>query len=69
MENHMWIIILSILFILFVSTVTWLSYSLGFTKTENPIKSGVIGFLLSFLPPIGLIYLIILSLKEEVTTV
>lgn len=65
----MWVIIFSLLFLLFVSTVTWLSYYLGRTKTENPIATSVIGFLLSFIPPIGLIYLIILTLKEEVTTV
>jgi hypothetical protein len=65
----MWVIVIGIMFLLFVSTVTWLSYYLGRTKTENPVASGVIGFLLSFIPPIGLIYLIILSLKDEVTTV
>lgn len=65
----MWVIIIVIMCLLFISTVTWLSYTLGCTKTENPMASGVIGFLLSFIPPIGLIYLIILSLKDEVTTV
>jgi hypothetical protein len=69
MENIMWVIIIGIMFLLFVSTVTWLSYYLGQTKTENPVASGVIGFLLAFIPPLGLIYLIILSLKDEVTTV
>jgi len=65
----MWVIIIAIKCLLFISTVTWLSYHLGCTKTENPVASGAIGFLLSFIPPIGLIYLIILSLKDEVTTV
>ena len=65
----MWAVILAILFLMFVATVTWLSYYLGTTKTENPITSAVIGFLLSLIPPLGLIYLVILSLKEEVTTV
>lgn len=65
----MWMIIIAVMCLLFVSTVTWLSYYLGRTKTENPVASGVIGFLLSFLPPFGLIYLIILSLKDEVATV
>ena len=65
----MWIIILTITFLCFVSTVTWLSYYLGKTKTENPITSAIIGFLLSFFPLFGLIYLVVLSLKEEVTTV
>jgi hypothetical protein len=65
----MWIIMIAIMCLLFVSTVTWLSYYLGCSKTENPVASGVIGFLLSFVPPLGLIYLIILSLKDEVATV
>ena len=65
----MWAVILTILFVFFVSVVTWLSYYLGQTKTENPKVSGVIGFFLSFIPPLGLIYLVILTLKEEVTTV
>jgi hypothetical protein len=69
MEKSMWVTILTLIFIFFVSTVTWLSYYLGCTKTENPVISGVIGFFLSLVPPLGLIYLIILSLKEEVTTV
>jgi len=69
MEKSMWIIILTIIFVFFVSTVTWLSYYLGRTKTENPNITGLIGFFLSFVPPIGLIYLVILSLKEEVATV
>lgn len=65
----MWVILIVIMCIFFVSTVTWLSYYLGRTKTENPIASGVTGFVLSFVPPLGLIYLVILSLKDEVTTV
>ena len=65
----MWVMIIAIMCLLFISTVTWLSYHLGCTKTENPVASGVIGFLLSFIPPVGLIYLIILSLKDEITTV
>ena len=65
----MWVIMIAVMCLLFVSTVTWLSYYLGGTKTENPVASGVIGFLLSFVPPLGLIYLIILSLKDEVATV
>ena len=65
----MWILLIVLMFILFLSTVTWLSYYLGKSKTENPVVSGVIGFLLAFLPPLALIYLITLSLKEEVSTV
>lgn len=66
---NMWIVILVVMAISFVSTVTWLSYYLGKTKTENPVVSGVIGFFTSLVPPVGLIYLVILSLKQEVDTV
>lgn len=65
----MWSIILAVAFLLFVAVVTWLSYSLGRTKTENPKAAGVVGFFLALIPPVGLIYLAILVLKEEVTTV
>ena len=65
----MWTLILAIIFLLFLSTVTWLSYYLGQSKTENPKASATIGFMLSFLPPLALIYLIFLSLKAEVDTV
>ncbi|MEP1446215.1 MAG: hypothetical protein ABJK37_08910 [Paraglaciecola sp.] len=65
----MWTIIIALTSLLFVLTVTWLSYYLGRTKTENPIAAGVVGFLVSFVPPIALVYLVVLSLKEEVATV
>jgi len=65
----MWSVLLLVFFVLFISVVTWLSYFLGQTKTENAKVSGIIGFLLSFIPPLGLIYLVILSLKDEVSTV
>ncbi|MBU3004707.1 hypothetical protein [Paraglaciecola arctica] len=65
----MWTIIIAITSLLFIATVTWLSYYLGRTKTDNPMAAGVVGFLVSFVPPVALIYLVILSLKEEVGTV
>lgn len=65
----MWFIFITLMFLLFVSTVTWLSYYIGCNKTENPVAAGAIGFLLSFIPPLGLIYLIILSLKDEVSAI
>jgi len=69
MEKYMWAMFLIVFFILFISVVTWLSYFLGQTKTENAKVSGAIRFFLSFIPPLALIYLVILSLKDEVSTV
>lgn len=65
----MWTLIVVVLCLLFVLTVTWLSYSLGRRKTKNPLASGVVGFLLSLVPPLGLIYLMMLFLKDEVPTI
>lgn len=65
----MWSLIIVSMSILFVSVVTWLSYFLGKTKSDNAKVAGAIGFFLSFLPPLALIYLVILSLKEDVDTV
>lgn len=42
-----------------------LSYKLGVNKTENPKRAAIIGFLLAFLPPLALIYLVILLLKND----
>ena len=65
----MFSLILFVLGITFVVSVTAISYKLGQTKTENAKLAGIIGFLLSFLPPLALIYLAILVFKEEVGTV
>ncbi|WP_448549740.1 hypothetical protein [Thalassotalea fusca] len=65
----MWVFIIAVIALSYIATVTWLSYHLGCTKTENPKASAIIGFVLSFLPPLCLIYLICLSLKDEVATV
>jgi Na+-driven multidrug efflux pump len=47
------------------AAVTFASYRLGESKTENPKKAALLGFALSFLPPLALVYLVILFLKEE----
>lgn len=62
-------IVLPIVLVVYVIVITGLSYRLGCTKTEDPKKAAIIGFLLSFLPPFALIYLVILVLKSDVTTV
>lgn len=65
----MWSLIIVSMSVLFVAVVTWLSYFLGKTKADNAMTAGTIGFFLSFLPPLALIYLVILSLKEDTGTV
>lgn len=63
------VVALALLFLIFVTCMTVVSYKLGLTKTENARLSGWIGFLLSFLPPLALIYLVVLSLKDDAATV
>lgn len=61
--------LLTVAFVAFVAVITWLSFRLGKTKTENPTTAAVIGALLSLLPPFALIYVVVLSLKEDVAIV
>jgi hypothetical protein len=61
----MFALILPLFFIAFIISVTWLSYKLGTTKSDNAKLCAIIGFLLSFLPPFALIYLMVLLLKED----
>lgn len=61
----MFALLLPLLFIAFVISVTWVSYQLGTTKTDNPKLCALLGFLLAFLPPIALIYLVVLLFKDD----
>ena len=45
---------------------TVLTYILAKKKTETPMIATMIGFVLSFLPPISIIYLIVLVLKNDI---
>jgi len=58
-----------VLGIAFITAVTWASYTLGKTKTENARVAGIIGFMLCFIPPFALIYLVVLLVKPEVDVV
>lgn len=51
--------------IVFISTISWLSYKLAETRSKNPSVYAVIGFLLSFLPPVALIFIAALAFKDE----
>lgn len=65
----MYNVIILVGFVFYISSMTWLSYYLAKNKTENPKTSAILGFFLAFLPPIAFLYLIILSLKDEIDTV
>lgn len=65
----MWLFLIIGTYVIILLAVAALSYRLGQTKTENPRSACLIGFLLALLPPLGLIYLAVLALKEDVGTV
>lgn len=47
--------------------ITGLSHHLGKRKTQNVKITTFIGFLLSFMPPLGLIFIAVLALKNDVS--
>jgi hypothetical protein len=53
-------------FIVFVLVVGFLSFYLGKRKTNSPKLAALIGVLLSLIPPLCLIYLGALTLKEDI---
>lgn len=59
----------TIAFLLFLFFVTITSYKLGQVKTDRPKLCAVIGFLLAFFPPLALVYLVVLKLKEDTSLV
>ena len=54
--------------IIFISVIVIgiLSYYFGKRKTNTPKMATLIGVLLSFIPPLGLIYLAIFVLKNDI---
>ena len=53
--------------LLSVIVISSLSYYLGKRKTQNVKTTTFIGFLLSFIPPLGLIFIAILALKNDIS--
>ena len=43
-------------------------YYLGRRKTQTPILAGFLGAVLTLIPPLGLIYLVVLVLKKDINT-
>jgi hypothetical protein len=54
------------LILLFVIIITSLSYYLGKRKTQHPSITTFIGFLSSFILPLGLIFIAVLALKNDI---
>ncbi|MFT6133346.1 MAG: hypothetical protein ACJAW2_002081 [Shewanella sp.] len=54
------------LIVIFALLVGVISYFLGRRKTQSPIMAGVLGAVLSIVPLFGLIYLVVLILKNDV---
>jgi hypothetical protein len=61
----MFALILPLFFVAFVISVTWVSYKLGTTKSNNAKLCAIFGFVLAFLPPLAVIYLVVLLLKND----
>ncbi len=49
-----------------VVIATVLTFILAKRKTQTPIIATIIGFILSFIPPVSMIYLIVLVLKNDI---
>jgi hypothetical protein len=41
-------------------------YYLGRRKTQTPVLAGLLGFVLSLIPPFALVYFVVLLLKKDV---
>ncbi|GAA77510.1 MULTISPECIES: hypothetical protein [unclassified Pseudoalteromonas] len=50
-----------------IIVISGLSYYLGKRKTQNVKTTTFIGCLLSFIPPLGLIFVAVLALKNDVS--
>jgi len=51
-----------------VVIATILTYFLAKRKTQTPIMATVVGFLIAFIPPLSMIYIIALILKNDINT-
>lgn len=52
--------------IVFALIMGALCYYLGRRKTQTPVLTGLLGMMLSIIPPFGLVYLVVLVLKKDV---
>jgi len=54
--------------IIFALVMAALCYYLGRRKTQNPVLAGLLGAVLSLIPQFGLIYLMVLLFKKDVSS-
>lgn len=52
--------------IIFALIMGVVCYYLGRRKTQTPVLAGLLGVVLSIIPPFGLVYLVVLVLKKDV---
>ncbi len=50
----------------FAIVVAVVSFNLGKRKTTSPILVSILGFFLGLVPPLALIYLVVLVLKNDI---
>jgi len=50
----------------FVLVMGALSYYLGRRKTQTPVLAGLLGLVLSIIPPFALVYLVVLVCKKDI---
>jgi len=62
-------VLIALLAAAFICAITWSSYVLGKTKTNNAQAAATVGFVLSFLPPLAVIYLLVLLVMPEIDIV
>lgn len=54
--------------ILFALIMGAVCYYIGRRKTQTPVLAGLLGVVLSIIPPFTLAYLVVLVLKKDVST-
>jgi hypothetical protein len=60
--------VLGELIVLLALIMAGVCYYLGRRKTQTPILAGFLGAVLTLIPPMGLIYLVVLVLKKDINT-
>jgi EamA domain-containing membrane protein RarD len=58
----------ALLYIAFILSMGGMCYYLGRRKTQTPVLAGILGTMLSIMPPLGLVYLAVLVLKNDVNS-
>lgn len=54
---------------LFALVMGAVCYYFGRRKTQAPVMTGLLGLVLSIIPPFGLVYLVVLVLKKDVSSI